>query len=161
MTATDSGVTGAAITQLSAAAIAARVRDGSLTTAEVVRAHLARIDELDERLGALSAVRREQAIREAEALRNRADLASLRLAGVPVAIKENVDVAGLPTLHGSAATARTPATQDDVLVQRLRAAGAVVIAKTHMPELAIWPVTESAICNTRNPWDPKRTAGGS
>ncbi|MBV8930130.1 MAG: amidase, partial [Mycobacteriaceae bacterium] len=80
---------------------------------------------------------------------------------VPVAIKENVDVAGLPTLHGSAATARTPAAQDDVLVQRLRAAGAVVIAKTHMPELAIWPVTESAICNTRNPWDPTRSAGGS
>ena len=116
---------------------------------------------MNPRLGALSAVRDTQALREADALQHRDDLAALPLAGVPVVVKENIDVAGLPTLHGSAATSRTPAGADDLLVGRLRAAGAIVIAKSHMPELAIWPVTESAICNTRNPYDLTRTPGGS
>src|SRR5438067_12516408 len=61
------------------------------------------------------------------------------LAGVPVAVKDNVDVAGLPTRHGSAATPDRPAAADDELVRRLRAAGSVVLGKTRMPELAIWP----------------------
>src|SRR5438445_11031079 len=84
------------------------------------------------------------------------------LAGVPVAVKDNVDVAGLPTRHGSAATPDRPAGADDELVRRLRAAGSVVLGKTRMPELAIWPFTESAAFGvTRNPWSPEHTAGGS
>jgi amidase len=137
------------------------VRDGAVRAVSVVEAHLQRIAEMDPRLGALSAVRHTEALREADALQRRDDLAALPLAGVPVVVKENIDVAGLPTLHGSAATVRTPADVDDELVGRLRAAGAIVIAKSHMPELAIWPVTESAICNARNPYDMKRTPGGS
>jgi len=149
------------LTELSATTIAARVRGRAVSPIDVVRAHLERIEQVDGRLGALSAVRSKEALHEAEELDGRDDLSSLPLAGVPVAIKENVAVGGLPTLHGSAATPRAPAGEDDELVRRLRAAGAVIIAKTHMPELAIWPVTESAICNTRNPWDAKRSAGGS
>src|SRR5438445_9645403 len=84
------------------------------------------------------------------------------LAGVPVAVKDNVDVAGLPTRHGSAATPDRPAGADDELVRRLRTAGCVVLGKTRMPELAIWPFTESAAFGvTRNPWSPEHTAGGS
>jgi amidase len=80
---------------------------------------------------------------------------------VPVAVKDNVDVAGYPTRHGSAATPDRPARRDDELVRRLRAAGAVVIGKTRMPELAIWGFTHSALGTTRNPHDPGRDPGGS
>ncbi len=146
---------------MSAADIAARVRAGELSAPDAVSAHLVRIREMEPRLGALSAVRADEALQEAEEVQRRSDLASLPLAGVPVGIKENVDVAGLPTLHGSMARSHTAAARDDELVRRLRAAGAVVVAKTHMPELAIWPVTEGALCNTRNPWQLQRTPGGS
>ncbi|HEV3396917.1 MAG TPA: amidase family protein, partial [Xanthobacteraceae bacterium] len=63
----------------------------------MVEAHLQRIAEMNPRLGALSAVRHAEALREADALQHRDDLAALPLAGVPVVVKENVDVAGLPT----------------------------------------------------------------
>ena len=63
---------------------------------------------------------------------------------MPVAIKDNTDVAGLPTRQGSAATPAGPAERDDELVRRLRAAGAIPIGKTQQPELAIWPFTEPA-----------------
>src|SRR5439155_275855 len=66
------------------------------------------------------------------------------------------------TRHGTSVTSAAPAQRDDELVARLRRAGAVVIGKTKMPELAIWPVTESeAFGDTRNPWNPDRTTGGS
>jgi amidase len=71
-------------------------------------------------------------------------------------------VAGLPTRHGSAARSATPRPSDDLLVARLRRAGAVVVGKTRVPELAIWDFTESrAHGGTRNPRDLSRNAGGS
>ena len=118
---------------------------------------LARIDELEPTIRAFQAVRREEALAEAAAVDP-----SLPLAGVPVAVKDNVDVAGLPTRQGSAATSAEPATEDDELVRRLRAAGAIVIGKTQMPELAIWPFTEpEAYPATQNPLHPGMTPGGS
>jgi amidase len=81
---------------------------------------------------------------------------------VTVAVKDNIDVAGLPTRYGSAATRSAPASRDDELVRRLRQAGAIPIGKTQLPELAIWPFTEpAAFPATRNPWDRSRTPGGS
>jgi amidase len=149
------------LTRLAAREIAARVQRGELQAVDVVDAHLQRIAQRDPQIGALSTVRRTQALDEARQLQQRGDLAQLPLAGVPVVIKENTDVAGLPTLYGSAGTSRKPAAADDELVRRLRAAGAIPIAKSHMSELAIWPMTESPICFARNPLDVKRTPGGS
>src|SRR5262245_14974264 len=147
---------------LSACEMANRVRQQLASPADVVNAHLERIAALDPVLGAFQVVRADQAMAEAAALAERVDLADLPLAGVPVAIKDNVDVAGEPTRAGSAATSSQPAATDDELVARLRGAGCVVIGKTQMPELAIWPFTEpSAGAASRNPWDRGRTPGGS
>lgn len=145
-----------------AAAIVADVRAGRRTPREVLDAFLARIERIDEHIGAFQFVDAEAARREADLLAGRPDLADLPLAGVPVAIKDNVDVAGMPTRYGSAASSPQPRDSDDLLVRRLRDAGAVVVGKTRQPELAIWDFTESpAFGGTRNPYDPDRNAGGS
>ncbi len=150
------------LTGMRAVDIARAVRERRVTPEEVIRAHLDRIAAAEPLIRAFQAVRAEAALADAEALGRRDDLGSLPLAGVPVAIKDNVDVAGLPTRHGSAATSSAPAGQDDELVRRLRQAGAIPIGKTQMPELAIWPFTEpAAFPATRNPWDLSRTPGGS
>ena len=70
-------------------------------------------------------------------------------------------VAGHPTRYGSLAASTTPARRDDELVKRLRRAGAVVVGKTRMPELAAWGFTQSALGMTRNPLNPDRDPGGS
>jgi amidase len=147
---------------LSALQIAALVRGGEVTAEEVALAHLARIDELDKKLAAFRVVDRERVLADARAVDGDPTRRRGPLAGVPVAVKDNVDVLGLSTRFGSAATPDHPADSDDELVRRLRAAGCVVMGKTQMPELAIWPFTESAAFGvTRNPWSPERTAGGS
>ncbi|MCO1653914.1 amidase [Pseudonocardia humida] len=148
-------------TALDAAGIAALVHDGRTSAVQVARAHLARIAERDGEIGAFQAHDPERVLREAEAVDGRADRFALPLAGVPVAVKDNVDVAGYPTRHGSAATSDQPARRDDELVKRLRAAGAVVVGKTRMPELAVWGFTHSALGFTRNPLDPALAPGGS
>jgi amidase len=152
----DSGLTG-----LSAGEIAAMVRDGRTTALQVAEAHLARIAERDAEVGAFQAHDPDRVRVEAAAVDARPDRFALPLAGVPVAVKDNVAVSGYPTRHGSAATSTEPARRDDELVKRLRAAGAVVVGKTRMPELAIWGFTHSALGTTRNPHDPARDPGGS
>lgn len=141
--------------------IAAAVRDGKATAAEVVRAHLDRIAAIDGELGAFVRVRRDRAPAEAAEVDARADRAELPLAGVPVAIKDNVPVAGEPMRIGSAATADKPQPADHPVVARLRAAGAVVVGLTNLPEMAIYPFTDNSYGITRNPWDPEQSAGGS
>ena len=104
----------------------------------------------------------ERAIEEAErADQRRASGEAAPLLGVPIAVKDNVDVAGEVTTHGT--TAYGGAAIDDAhVVRRLREAGAVIVGKTNLPELAIWPFTESEGWGvTRNPWDVKRSPGGS
>ncbi|MHB1596267.1 MAG: amidase [Streptosporangiaceae bacterium] len=158
----DDVPSGAGLCGLPALDLARLVRKRLVSPAEVVQAHLDRIAALDPVLGAFQVVRAEAALAEARALTLRSDLSRLPLAGVPVAINDNVDVAGEPTRMGSAATSGEPAPADDELVARLRAAGCVVIGKTSLPELAIWPFTESiAFGAARNPWDSSRTPGGS
>lgn len=150
------------LTALGARELAALVRAGAASAEEIARAHLARIDALEPRLGAYQVVDGEQALRDARGVDGDAGRRAGPLAGVPVAVKDNFDVAGYPTRVGSAATSDRPATRDDELVRRLRGAGAFVIGKTRLPELAIWPFTESAAFGTtRNPWAPERSAGGS
>ncbi len=149
------------LTALPAAEIAARVRDGRTSAVAVATAHLARIAERDGQIGAFEVHHPERVLAEAGGVDRRPDRFALPLAGVPVAIKDCVDVAGYPTRHGSAATSTEPAKRDDELVKRLRAAGAVVLGKTRMPELGIWGFTHSALGTTRNPLDTTLDPGGS
>ncbi|MFF4363259.1 amidase [Streptomyces sp. NPDC001604] len=144
-----------------AAEIAAAVREKRATPREVVAEHLERIERLDGRVGAFRVVRAEAALAEADELASRDDLAELPLAGVPVAVKDNLAVRGESNRVGSAATPDTPASDDHVTVARLRAAGAVVVGLTNVPELCIFGTTEGVHGTARNPWDLTRTAGGS
>jgi amidase len=140
--------------------IADDVRAGRLTAREVVQEHLDRIAALDGRVGAFMVVRAEAALVEAD-VDGRPDRASLPLAGVPVAVKDNIPLTGHPTRHGSPMSSTQPAAADHVVVERLRAAGAVVVGTTRVPELCIWPVTDGPLGTTRNPWNLDRTPGGS
>ncbi|WBB77410.1 amidase family protein [Micromonospora sp. WMMD882] len=141
--------------------IARGVRRGDVSATQVVADHLDHIAAADAGLAAFRQVRGGEAITEAEKVDEQEDLANLPLAGVPVAVKENTPVAGLPTWRGSAA-ARTPvAERDHEVVRRLRGAGAVILGVTRMPELGLWAVTDDQTAVTRNPWDPRRTPGGS
>jgi amidase len=144
-----------------AARIAAAVRAGEVTAAQVVAEHLAHISAHDAELGAFVRVRAGAAAAEAAAVDTRPDLADLPLAGVPVSVKDVISVAGEPVRTGSAATPANASGDDHAVVARLRAAGAVVVGLTNLPELAIYPFTDSAYGITRNPWDISRTAGGS
>lgn len=141
--------------------IAAAVREGRADAADVTRQHLDRIARLDPGLSAFRHVRSEQAQAEAEAVDRRTDRASLPLAGVPVAIKDNIAVAGEQARSGSAATAPDRSSADHVIVERLRAAGAVVIGLTNVPELCLVPMADSVYGIARNPWNEQRTPGGS
>ncbi|MFC9930655.1 amidase [Streptomyces sp. NPDC127190] len=145
----------------SAIEIADAVRGKRVTPREVVAEHLARIERLDGRIEAFRKVRGAAALAEADEVAARSDLAELPLAGVPVAVKDNLAVRGEACRNGSAATADTPAAEDHVTVARLRAAGAVVVGLTNVPELCVFGTTEGVYGTTRNPWDPSRTAGGS
>ena len=144
-----------------AAEIAADVRAGRARAVEVVGEHLDRIGEVDPGLGAFQLVRAESALAEAAVVDARADRPGLPLAGVPVAVKDNVPVTGEPMRGGSRASPAGLQTHDHLVVTRLRAAGAVVVGVTRMPELAIWAFTDGGFGMTRNPWDLSRTCGGS
>ncbi len=149
------------LTNLTAAAIADDVRAGRISPTDSVRASLERIAELDARVGAFVRVRADAALAEAEALARREDLHALPLAGVPVAVKDNVAVAGEPLGHGARRAPRDPAPADHPVVARLREAGAVVVGITRMPELGVWGTSDGATGIARSPWAPERSAGGS
>jgi amidase len=138
------------------------IRDGDVSPRELVQVMLERIERIDPQLNAFRVVLGEQALAQAE----RAESASTGpdlppLWGVPIAIKDDTDVAGELTPHGSSAYG-PPAGADAEVVRRIRAAGAIVIGKTNVPELEIFPFTESQRWGvSRNPWDLSRTPGGS
>ena len=137
------------------------ITSGEASAVEVTEAALARMARLDPPLNALSVTLADEARREAA---ERDSLAAEKrgpLHGVPVAIKEELDVAGCVTTFGGQANS-TPVAADSEVVRRLRSAGAVIVGKTRMPEFGAWPYTESVANGiTRNPWDPTRTPGGS
>jgi amidase len=138
------------------------VRGREVKPRELVEMYLERIERLDKELNAFRVTFDERALAEADQAEARVAAGDERpLLGVPVAIKDNVDVAGEVTTHGTAAH-WGPAPDDAEIVKRLRAAGAIVIGKTLLPELAIHPFTESQTFGaTRNPWSLDRSAGGS
>ncbi|HVE67685.1 MAG TPA: amidase [Solirubrobacteraceae bacterium] len=138
------------------------IRAGEVSSRELVDLYLERIERLNPRLNAWRAVYGERARAEADQAAARLKGGDERpLLGVPIAIKDNVDVAGDVTTHGTDAYG-PPAREDAEIVRRVRAAGAVVIGRTMVPPLCALPVTESpAFGVTRNPWDQERSPGGS
>jgi amidase len=155
-----SGVS-ASVVGLPATEIAARVRAGELSAVDVVRAHLEHIAAVDARVGAFRVVRRTAALIEAAAIDAAPDRGSLPLAGVPIAVKDNVAVAGEICTDGSPAAPQVPQTADHPVVARLRAAGAVVIGITRAPELCLYGATDGPGTVSRNPWDTARSPAGS
>lgn len=149
----------------SATAAAAMIRRRALSPVEYVEAVLDAIGRRQPRLNCFVEVMAETARAEAaaaeRAVMEGAPLGPLH--GVPVHIKDLVDVAGVPTRHGSAIfAANAPAARDNVLVARLRAAGAIVIGKTTTPEFGVKALTDGPSFGvTRNPWNLERTSGGS
>jgi len=139
---------------VSIARLAERLRAGELSPREVVAAYLERI-EANTELNAYLTVRAEEALAESE----RASPGPLH--GVPVAIKDVIDVAGTPTTAGSKVLHRIPQ-RDATAVARLRAAGAVVLGKLNTHEFAFGATTTSpAFGPAHNPWSPDRICGGS
>jgi amidase len=145
-----------------AARQAEMVRTGEVSPTELVRLHLERIARLDPRLNSFRVVLAERALLEAEQAEARLKGGEERpLLGVPIALKDEVDLAGELTTRGTDAYP-DPAAADSEMVRRLREAGAIVLGKTLLPELAICGFTESATYGvTRNPWNEQRTPGGS
>jgi amidase len=146
---------------LTAVEIAASVRAGELDPVQVTKEALDRIASTDRVVGAFRRVRTAEAMAEAAEVAARPDLASLPLAGVPVAVKDVTALAGEFATHGSAAGARTPSAEDGMIARRLRAAGAVIVGLTRVPELCIWPSSDGPDGIARNPWEPAYSSGGS
>jgi amidase len=145
-----------------AARQAEMVRAGEVSPGELVRLCLDRIARLDPQLNSFRTVFAEKALLEAEQAEARLKGGEERpLLGVPIAIKDCVDIAGDVTTYGTDGFDQ-PAKADSEIVRRLREAGAILVGKTTLPELAICGFTETATWGvTRNPWNPQRTSGGS
>ncbi|GEK02076.1 amidase [Streptomyces sp. 1-11] len=135
---------------------------GEVTSRELVERALARIEAARPTLNAFRLVRAEAALAEADAADRELAAGGRRpLLGVPVAVKDDMDVAGEPTAFGCRGEF-PPAAADAEAVRRLRAAGAVIVGKTNTCELGQWPFTEGpAFGETRNPWHTGHTPGGS
>jgi amidase len=154
------------IAYASAATQARMVGDGTITAPELLEIHLDRISRLNPKLNAYRVVltdsARTAAVTAQEFVGRREGTERVPLLlGVPVAVKDDLDVAGEVTTRGTMAHGAV-ATQDAEVVRRLRAAGAIIIGKTAVPELCMWPFTETlSFGPTRNPWDTDRAPGGS
>jgi amidase len=135
---------------------------GELGAVELLEATLARVEASQATLNAFRRLRPEAARAEAAAAERRLAVGErLPLLGVPVAIKDDVDMAGEPTAFGMPGEFE-PKRVDCEFVRRLRAAGAIVVGKTNTPEIGQWPFTEGpAFGITRNPWSLDHTPGGS
>lgn len=156
--------------------MARRIARREISSTEVVRAHIARIEEVDGRLNAVVIRRFDEALREAAAVD--AQLASSGTAwrpssgiserappllGVPITVKECFHLAGTPCTIGVTSPERREVFQEDgLLVERLKRAGAIILGKTNVPQLMIWHECDNPVYGrSNNPWDLARTCGGS
>ena len=152
------------LTTWSAGRIAAAVRAGEVKAEAVAEAHLARIKAEDPRIRAFVRVLEDEALEAAREVDARVAEGKDpgRLAGVPIAIKDNINIRGVPTTCASRILDGYKAPYDATVIERLRLAGAVFVGKTNMDEFAMGSSTEnSAFFPTRNPWDLERVPGGS
>ncbi len=135
---------------------------GAVSAPELVELYLDRIRRIDPELRCYRVVLAESARAEARAAQARLDAGErLPLLGVPIAVKDDTDVVGELTTYGSSAHGPAAAADAEV-IRRLRAAGAVILGKTSVPEMMIWPFTETLTYGaTRNPWNPGYAPGGS
>ena len=152
------------LTQLGAAELARRIADGATSSVEACEAHIARIEACQPALNMMTRKRFAVALEEARAADDRRalDEAMPPLLGVPISVKECFDVAGLATNLGTTGAAEQPARESAQLVQRLCAAGAIVVAKTNIPQLMLYLESDNPrFGRTNNPWDVSRSCAGS
>lgn len=153
-----------ALTQLGAAQLAERIARGEVSSAEVVEAHIARIEATNQQLNAMVVKCYDTARTEAHAAdeaRGHGELLG-PLHGVPVTIKEAFAVAGTPATYGLTTRAQIRDERDDAYVARLRAAGAIILGKTNVAQVLLYNETDNPVYGkTNNPWNLERTTGGS
>ena len=152
------------IWQHSAIELAELIAKRQLSSLEVVNAHLSRIDAVNPAVNAVVRVLADEARAAAVSADRRLAAGETvgPLHGVPFTVKENIDVAGMPTTWGVPALAQAVVPADAPAVERMRAAGAILIGRTNLPDMALRIHTASSLHGlTRNPWHPDRTAGGS
>lgn len=151
------------IAYLTATEMAARIRDRSLSPVEVMQSHLDRIEHLNPAINAIvamSGTAMEEAKRAERAVAAGDDIGPLH--GVPVTIKDCLDVAGLPATRGSKVFANNFPAADATAVRRLKETGAIVLGKTNAAEFGLWWETDNLVYGrTVNPWNPDCIAGGS
>jgi len=153
--------------QIPASTLALRIRQGDVSAREVLEAHIKRVERVNPPLNALVVERFEAARLEADAADARVAAASPSdvlppLLGVPFTAKEFMQVAGLPNTAGSVYRVGQTASKDAPVVTRMREAGAILLGLTNVPEGGLWMETYNAVYGrTNNPWDLKRTCGGS
>src|SRR5689334_17194433 len=158
------GVSVSELWRKGAVELAALIRDREVSSREVVQAHLDRIEAVNPALNAIVRLLPDQALAAADAAdRAVADGTTLGpLHGVPCTVKENIDLAGTPTTQAIPALAEAVALIDAPQVERLRAAGAIPVGRTNLPDFGLRVHTDSWLHGlTRNPWDAARTPGGS
>lgn len=145
--------------------LAASVREARVTAEALVVGSLGRIERLDGPIGSVVLTRSDEALAEAAAIDRRVAAGENpgRLAGLPLLVKDNEDAAGLPTTFGSLLReGAAPAERDCEVVARLRAAGAIVVGKTNLPEFAFEGFTSNRLFgDTHDPWAPEWSPGGS
>lgn len=149
---------------LDTAALTGAYRDGVLSPLTVLEQTFARIDRLNPQLRLFTWLDRERALNEARqaSADYRAGHVVGPLHGVPISVKDNLAVAGAPQTFGSRLYEDNIASTDNVVMQRLRAAGAILLGTTSMPEFGTKATTDSPLHGiTRNPWNPQKTPGGS
>ncbi|WP_327299007.1 amidase [Streptomyces sp. NBC_01197] len=148
---------------LSALDQAAAVRRGEVSPLELVQHQLARIEQFNDRYGAFLTVNHHEAVAQAAAAQKRLGEVGLSpLFGVPTAVKDLVDTAGVRTTYGSRAFAESVPEVDAHTVTRLREAGLISLGKTNTPEFGCCCYTDNDLTGpARNPWDPALSAGGS
>ncbi len=149
---------------LTAAELAAAIKDGKATAVEAVRASLERIEEKEELYHCYVTIDKKDALLQAEAVQSRIEKGELTgpLAGVPAALKDNLCTEGMPTTCSSKILGNFVPAYSAEAVLNLKKAGAVILGKTNMDEFAMGSTTEtSAFGETRNPWNPAHVPGGS
>ncbi|WFT98841.1 amidase family protein [Bradyrhizobium barranii] len=149
------------ICNLTATTLAHAIAGGELSSRDAVEAHLARIAEQDGQLSAFVTVDAEGARRAAQVC-DAAPAPIGPLHGVPIGIKDLTDTSGLATTYGSVLFRDHVPAEDDLVVARLRSAGAIILGKTNTPEFGFGAVCTNKLCGpTRNPFDTALTSGGS